>query len=256
MSKKYENQPITEALCEFQFIPGQPWDMTIPGLIYGEIKSEFPDKKQQINVGFQSKPLEKGDEHKIGRPVLPILQCFKKNKTALIQVAENLLAVNQLEPYPGWESFKKMILENFRVYKKVADPKGFRRIGLRYVNVFDFEKTEKVELKDYFKYYPFIPEDLPQEHGPFSTRVEFPYGKDNENLILSLGTAVPKEPDTLSLVLDIDYAMTMPESVSVNEDKISNWLDNAHKKIETAFEACITDKTRKGFEEADNADSI
>jgi len=56
MGKKYKNPPIVEALCEFQFVPGQPWDITIAGMLYERIKDEFPIKQQhaevQIHIGL------------------------------------------------------------------------------------------------------------------------------------------------------------------------------------------------------------
>ncbi len=244
MVRKYKNPPVVEALCEFQFITTQPWDMTIPGLMYEKIRKDFPDKKQELGVGIQFHPTEKGVEQKI-EPAPSKVKFLKKDKTALIQIAPYLLVVNQLKPYPIWEEFKKIILDNFHAYKEVANPKAFKRIGLRYINVFEFDEP-KIELMDYFKYYPFIPKKLPQTHESFLTRVEFPYENNNERLILTLATAVPTKPNSISLVLDIDYAMIKPEYISFK--KIEEWLDKAHERVEIAFEASITEQTRSLFE--------
>ena len=244
MVRKYKNPPVVEALCEFQFIPAQPWDMTIPGLIYEKIRKNFPEKKQQSGVGIQFHPTAKGIEQKI-EPAPSKVQFFKKDKTALIQISPHLLVVNQLKPYPVWEEFKKMILDNFHTYKEIAQPNAFKRIGLRYVNVLEFNKT-KIELKDYFNYYPFIPKSLPQTHESFLTRVEFPYENNNERLILALATVVPSKPNSISLVLDIDYVMARPEYIPF--DKIEEWLDKAHEGVKAAFEASITEKARSLFE--------
>ena len=42
----YKDPPIIEALCEFRFVPSQPWDWTIPGLFYREVEAEFPVRRQ------------------------------------------------------------------------------------------------------------------------------------------------------------------------------------------------------------------
>jgi uncharacterized protein (TIGR04255 family) len=47
--------------------------------------------------------------------------------------------------------------------------------------------------------------------------------------------------------------MNIPERIYFND--VSEWLDKAHERVENAFEACITDKLRKKFEEAGNANS-
>ncbi len=245
MGRKYKYPPVVEALCEFKFIPNQPWDLTLPGLIYEKVREKFPDKRQQTGINVQLVPTERGVEHKI-EPAPPRIQFYKKDKTALIQVAPDLLVINQLKPYLTWNKFKPMIIEAFEIYEGIANPKGIRKIGLRYINILEL-KDAATEFKDYFKYYPFIPKDLPQSYGPFLTRVVFPYEKGNENLILSLGTVISQKPNIVSLILDIDYGMIKPEYISF--DKIPEWLDKAHERVETAFETCIKDKARETFEE-------
>ncbi|MHA1278055.1 MAG: TIGR04255 family protein [Candidatus Helarchaeota archaeon] len=247
MEKKYKNPPVVEALCEFKFISNQQWDLTIPGLIYEEVRNEFPDRKQQIGIGVQFRPTERGIEHRV-ETTPPRVQFYKKDKTALIQVAPDLLAINQLKPYLTWDKFKLMILEGFKVYKKIAAPKGLTRIGLKYINIIEFGK-EAIELKDYFQYYPFIPNDMPQHYGPFLTRVEFPYEDGNENLILTLSSLPSKKLDIISILLDLDYVMIQPEYISF--DQISEWLDKAHERIENAFELSITNKAREMFKKGE-----
>jgi len=244
MGRKYKNPPVVEALCEFQFIPNQPWDMTIPGLMYEKIKTEFPDKQEQIGINIQSRPTEKGLEQKIEPAPLKI-QFFKKDKSALVQLAPNLLVINCLKPYPSWEEFKSLIIKKLEVYREITNPKGFKRIGLRYINIFEFNKPQ-IELKDYFRYYPPIPDTLPQNPSSFLTKVELPVEKGHAMLIISLRSAIPNKPDSLSILLDIDYAMVTPEHILIQD--ISNWLEKAHQKVEDAFEGCITDKARELFE--------
>jgi uncharacterized protein (TIGR04255 family) len=244
MERKYNNPPVVEALCEFQFIPNQPWDITIPGLIYEKIKNKFPEKHQQNILGLQFQHTEKGIESKIEHGP-PRIEFFKKDKTGLLQVGPDLLIINQLKPYIAWENFKSMIMNNFNIYKKIANPKSFKRIDLRYINIFEFD-TQEVKLDDYFMYYPFIPKDLSHMHFHFSTNVELPFKEKKEVLILKLQSIIPNKPNLVSLVLDIDYAMITPEYISL--DAINEWLEKAHNKVENAFESIIKDKTRNLFE--------
>ena len=246
MSTKYLKPPLVEALCEFRFIPGEEWDLTIPGLIYERIKETFPEKKQTLGIGIKMHPTEKGIEHTI-EPIPPGIQFVKKDRTAVIQVAPNTLVINQLRPYPSWENFKKTIMDNFSIYKEIANPKGIKGISLRYINIFEFQES-KIELKEFFHFYPSIPQELPQVHGQFFVRVEFPYESNTEVLLLSLGSTVPVEKKgTFDLMLEIAYGTVKSELVSF--DDVPDWLDKAHERIETAFEASITDKLREKFEE-------
>lgn len=244
MSIKYSNSPIVEALCEFQFIPSQPWDMTIPGLLYEKISDEFPIKQQQMGFGIGFQPKEGGIEQRV--EMAQRMQFFRSDKSALVQVGPDLLTVNHLKPYPTWEAFKPLISNNLNIYQKIVKPKGFKRIGLRYINKIEFGKSP-IELTDYLNYYPFIPTTLPQVHETFQVRVEIPYEEGRDRLLLTLGTAIPEKSEILTLLLNLDYIMALPERILL--DQTSDWIEKAHTVIENAFEACITDKCRSLFEE-------
>ena len=244
MSRRYKNPPIVEALCEFQFIPGQPWDMTIPGILYEKIKEEFPEKQQPMGFGIGFQPKEGRIEQKI--EMTQRMQFLRSDKTALVQVGPDLLVTNHLKPYPTWDIFKPLILRNLEIYREIANPKGFKRIGLRYINKIDFT-AKSIELSEYFNYYPFIPTDLPQMHEAFNVRVEIPYEGGHDRLLLTLARAMPQKPDILSIMLDLDYIMAIPEGLSF--DQASDWIEKAHTTVENAFESCITEKSKSLFEE-------
>jgi len=247
MGKKYKNPPIVEALCEFQFLPNQPWDITIPGILYEKIKDEFPVKQQQVGFGVAVKP---GKAGMVLKPEIefgpPRMQFFSKDKISLVQVGPDLLTVNHLRPYSTWKKFKPLILKIFGEYIVIANPKGVRQIRLRYINKIDFDQ-HKIELSDYFNYYPSIPSNLPQTYKTFQVTVEIPYNNERDTLRLSFATIIPEKPNVLSLLFDLDYVMILPESIVL--DKLPDWLEDAHTAIENAFEACIKDKCRKLFEE-------
>lgn len=245
MSKKYKNPPIVEALCEFQFISGQPWDFTIHGLYYEKISKEFPDKQQQMGIGIRVKQEAGAIQHEVLQSP-DRMQFFRKDKTALVQVGSDLLTVNHLKPYPTWEKFKPLIIDNLNKYYEVADTKGFKRIGLRYINKIDIPE-KSIETTDYFNFYPHIPVELPQIHEAFNIRVEIPHQENRDRILLTFGSTVSEKPDMLSFLLDLDYVMVMPEKVPL--EQASEWLEQAHAIIEKAFEACITDKCRKLFKE-------
>lgn len=245
MSRKYKNPPIVEALGEFQFVPGQPWDFTIHGLYYEKISKEFPDKQQQMGIGIRVKQ-EAGAIQQEFLPAAERMQFFRKDKTALVQVGPDLLTVNHLRPYPTWEKFKPLIIDNLNKYHKVAKPTGFKRLGLRYINKIDISE-KLIELTDYFNFYPHIPEELPQKHEAFNVRVEIPYEENRDRILLTFGSAIPEKPEMLSFLLDLDYVMILPEKIAI--DQAAEWLEKAHTVVEKTFEACITDKCRKLFEE-------
>ena len=52
MRKKYKNPPIEEAIVEFRFVPGQEWNLTIPGKLHEHprIKSQYPGKPRTQKI--------------------------------------------------------------------------------------------------------------------------------------------------------------------------------------------------------------
>lgn len=240
MVKGYKFCPLEEALCEFKFISDLEWDLTIPGLIYEKVKDNYPIKKQQIGIGIKLEPKGKGIEQSIEQAP-PRIQLFEKEEKGLIQIAPDLLVINRLKPYPGWNIFKPMITEAVDSYKLIAQPKGLKRVGLRYINIFEFSH-KNIKLREYFNFYPYIPDNFQNNPKSFADRVEFPYENDNEILILQLVSIIPRKPNISSIALDIDYAMITPDYVSL--DKVNEWLEKAHEIIVNSFESAITDKTK------------
>jgi uncharacterized protein (TIGR04255 family) len=141
--------PIIEALCEIQFFPDQPWDITIPGIFYEKVRKGFPLKEQKTDVGIAFAPQKATIEHKV--EMSHRIQFWKDDKSAVVQIGPNLLAINQLKPYISWDAFKPLILSNLNIYIDIAKPRAYKRIGLRYINNIVIE-GEKIKLKDYFKY--------------------------------------------------------------------------------------------------------
>jgi uncharacterized protein (TIGR04255 family) len=249
MPRTYKNPPIVEVLCEFQFIPTQPWDFTIPGVIYDKIKTEFPLKKQQFGIGVQFKPTEKGGlEHRVENAP-PRVQFFNEDRTKLVQVGPDLFVVNQLKPYESWDSFRPLILEKLGIYKDVSMPKGFKRIGLRYINKINIISgvVTLENLKNYLNIYMNVPSSVPQNHQSYLLRTEIPYNDSRDQLILTVGSTIPDELTSSSIIFDLDYFLAKSDSIQFVD--IEGWLENSHSEIERIFEACITDKSREIFGE-------
>ena len=239
MGRLYENPPLIEAVCEFQFEPSQPWDWTIPGLVYAQVKKEFPKKKQQnvIEMEVRADPeISQSVKGGIAR-----MQFLREDESALVQVGPNLLAVSHLKPYPTWGKFQEMIINGLAIYRDVANPKGLKRIGLRYINRLEIPHSQ-IRIEDYILAVPTIPEPVPQEFATWLQRVEIPFLGANGLMIIQSGSLKQDDPNTIVFVLDLDFVTL--DVRKINLDNTIEWVIQAHDEIEKTFEACITDKTR------------
>ncbi|MDP2936786.1 MAG: TIGR04255 family protein [Dehalococcoidia bacterium] len=243
MSRKYGNPPITEAVCEFRFAPSTPWDLTIPGLVYEEVRGTFPKKRQATTLEARMSAGPEGLEHHIA--TTPGMQFVREDEKALLQVGKDLLSAHHLKPYPTWQEFLPLVRHGFDAYCKVARPQGVGRIGLRYINRVEI-KAERVKMEDYFEFHPTVGPQLPQNLDEFSITIQIPFENGRDRTRLQLGS-VKGEPNTVTAILDIDYSLARSDQVSL--DTVFEWVEVAHSHVEDVFEGCITDKLRAVFEE-------
>jgi len=213
-------------------------------MLYDKLGEEFPKRRQKklVNIGVDLS--SKAPESKLATSEL--VQFYKEEENALVQVGEHLLSVNQLRPYGLWEDFRGMIERVFKLYLQTANPSSLARIGLRYINVVELD-AQHVELEEFFKFRPNFGDSLPTEYSGFISGVETPFegGRDLQRLVLTLQGR--PTPTSTSILLDIDYGLVRAEEVTL--DDALKWVETAHGYVETTFESCITDALRKMFEQ-------
>lgn len=235
MAKKYNAPPIREAVCEFRFSGTSKWDLTIPGLIYDLVKKQYPVKEQhrELVVDSQAKPPRGQFVDKVR---------FKnEDGKEFIQVAPLLLSVHRLAPYQDWESLVPTIKMAFEAYKKIGEPTGLSRIGVRYVNAFDVP-GETIDLPDYFEFFPQIPAKLDYDYDTFISGVMLQRAEGRDVLKLELQSGKSEAEKTCRVLLDLDYYLNKPEAVPL--DGALDWVSKAHDEVESTFEACMKDTVR------------
>jgi uncharacterized protein (TIGR04255 family) len=251
VTKSYRNPPLVEALCELRFRSAQQWDWTVPGLLYERISGKFPKKRQQPVSALQPTlggPVEKTIEEVFGVPGR--MQFFREDEKALVQVGPDLLAVNQLRPYPDWETFKEMVLEQVVRYREVSAVESLHRIGLRYINFIEILQ-EKIALEAYFSVFPRFPDPVPGEYNRIMASVDIGYQDPTMVLRFNLATVPSQRPSTSTFTVDLDIWSQHPETPGL--DDISHWLDIGHERLELVFEKAFTDKMhREVFGEVPN----
>jgi uncharacterized protein (TIGR04255 family) len=129
---KYGNPPIIEVVAEFRFVPSEPWDLTVPGLVYDRLREQFPRKRLLKVLEGEAAAEATGIRQEFR--LADRMQFLSDDEKAFVQVGPDLLAVNHLAPYPTWEGFVPLVQHGVDTYLSVAHPRGLHRIGLRYIN--------------------------------------------------------------------------------------------------------------------------
>jgi uncharacterized protein (TIGR04255 family) len=248
--RRYRKPPVIEALCEIYFA-GSSWDDTVPGAFYERVRNDFPQKRQRT---IQEAQITLGPEQAAAsvRHLPPWMQFVSEGKGRIIQLAQDLLVVNQLAPYPHFEEWEPDVYRALHIYRELAQPRSVVRLGLRYINrVLIPEK--QIQMQDYFTIYPILPQRLGDRHGSFLVRVEVPQSAQGHTVVMTFGSAPPPPPQDAALAFMLDLYDILVTQVPVDEDVIKREVRRAHDNIVLAYEDSITDTLRALFEPEEQA---
>jgi len=242
--RKYKNPPVIEVLFEINFSETQS-NLTLFGDFYQKIKNDYPQQEQLRNVGFemnftpgvvQAKQINQGN----------MMRFSKDDNSQLVQISQNLLTVNKLKPYLGYESFKENVQNVLHSYLELAKPKYSERIGMRYIDRIQVPE-DNFELDKYFNFsLNFANEGFSTING-ISFRVQLTPKHKTHQLFITLNSVVSSEEGKSEFILDTYDTLMLQKETS--EDYILSVLDEAHENIQYIFEAVITDSARNLFEE-------
>jgi uncharacterized protein (TIGR04255 family) len=236
---------VAETVCAFAFADSAQWDLTLPGLLWEKFRDEYPrvepinTMQVTVSVGLQQVTQQPG------------VRFLSEDRKGIVQLAPNQLSIHRVNGYMGWVNFRPQILGALDLYREIAKPAGVARIGLRYLNHVELP-VGTIELQDYFRLAPEVPEPIPQGFSAFLTQMTIPYlnsesGLPESSLRITFGTADSDQPDKMRFILDLD--MSTPEGPLAVE-AAADWLDTSHARLDEAFTAAFTEKThREIFEE-------
>ena len=247
MNPQYEHPPIREAVCEFRFRPDSPWDLAIPGLFYTALRDEFPRRLQNQTGVAATIPLVPDVAQPQIQQVTSAheLRFWRESDDGMIRLRPHILSVSHYEPYPSWHVFYRVIERVLGTYLEIAQPVGVQRIGLRYINNFDFTGAGRVDLEDFFDFYPFLGSRMTQELSSFVVGVQYDFDNDRDALRVQMQPISEGRPETRltrHITLDLDYFLVKPDEVAV--EGISDWLQTAHDRLRDTFEGCLKDELR------------
>jgi uncharacterized protein (TIGR04255 family) len=235
----YSRDPLVEVLLDIQV--DTPSDFSLDSLAkcQNKVKAAYPQKRAARNVTGEfsvgQKITASASDEAAGYVFL------SPDGKQLFQAKRSGFTFNRLHPYTGWNAFVAEAKQLWEEYRRIARPRGYKRLAVRSINRFDFAEPT-VTLETYFRTFPEISRDLPQTMAGFFFKFNLPLD-DIGTLATVTQTAVePRTPDGASIILDIDVfrSENLPAG---NElwplfDALRDWKNKV-------FEASITDKARE-----------
>jgi uncharacterized protein (TIGR04255 family) len=246
--RKYRNPPIEEAVCDFRFAPSTDWNPTLPGLLYEKLKDTYKETPRQQNVLEVPAPGQTLAPVGAAGPFTQRVQLVAEKGTRIVGISADHLSVHMMRPYSSWEEFRPMILDALRAYRKIANPEGINRIGLRYINRINIPYSN-VKLEDYFTRPPIFPElKQPTRKRAFLDRKEAEFVDRAIRMVVTFADTEPKLPEMSSYLLDIDILWTSGIEL-IPLSAIGKALDEMKARERQVFESLITDQSRRLFDD-------
>jgi uncharacterized protein (TIGR04255 family) len=238
----YQNPTIAEALCEIHFrtAPEKPWKPSLVGEFFKAVQGEFPEMEPVQELGLQVEVGEGGVSQKVLPPRSRVR--FKHRERPLIlQLIENVLTVNLLPRYPGWDRMSQDIIEAWGKARETLGPAGIARIGLRYINRI-VRESEADRPGDWLRATGCIPPGVLGSARGFLARVEIQQDTESR-IVVTLGDQ-PSATDAAfgAIILDIDRIVG--REVPTTDDALRREINRLHEDVWQEFSAAQGEKLK------------
>ena len=237
MHHQYANSPLIETVFEVRFRSDVVWDDATANATYELLSSEF---SRQI-TGSARFVAEDYDAN-------AILQFWRESdEDGAVILSPNALSVTHLQPYPGWEQFKGLVMRVYDAYLQAAQPQGILGIGLRYINQLRLPAVDGyVNLSSYFNIGIVLSgKQLPEAFESFMVELRSRH-RNNRDVLALTWRGDPESGPSPTIKFDLDYRLLRPETISMAD--VGTWLDEANGEVHTVFEGLIRNELRALFD--------
>lgn len=243
-SHRYHNAPIVEAVIGIGIKRREGVSSTDFAAIEAALRSDYPTRTtlRQLQMGINMAGAAPGEVNVSSKQADVGLRLSRPDQSRLVQIQGHNVTFSHLPPYTDWVSFRDEAKELWSVLRDVVQPEGIARCSVRYVNRFDIPAT-RIEIEDYFRLYPRVPKELPQELSAMLLRIEMPQPDCGAHAIIHQAFVDAVTPGTVAVLLDIDLVKNFQSGA--DESLLWSSLESLRERKNTLFEACITDATRK-----------
>lgn len=241
--KNYKNPPIIEAVIELRFVESLN-EQQLEKLVLKQKSKFIIQTIEEISVKFL--PEEKTDQRSKAKTRIVGYKLIDRiDNSNIIQVKYNSISVSRFPPYEGWDE----LIADIKKYHAWYTSKKFKplsRVGIRYINRIDIPAADnKIELEDYFKIYPHVPNTKFPDVNRFVVQTVAAID-DEKMLTLNMGTAneAPLLKHT-SIIFDLDVAQS--RNLPLNDTKLYRLLEDIRNKKNSFFEDLLTPKCKRLF---------
>ncbi|SDE92351.1 TIGR04255 family protein [Mycolicibacterium neoaurum] len=242
--REYPNPPIVEVVCQVAFAEPVHWSAASPGLLYGEIRGEYP-AEPKAQTAIEAEINGETSNFQVARGAQRFVYSNDEQNRRLV-ANESHLSVNALAPdYEQWDSLAERFQRAMSSFERAIAKFTPKTVSLRYINKIVVPSRE-VNLSTYFT----VPIVVSHREGAtltnFVSRSQS-LAPDGVGITVTFGSAVGHEADNESaFILDIDLDVAAPADADF--DRLCALAAELHRWENNEFESSITAKCRELFE--------
>lgn len=218
---KIDPCPIIESVIAFQFTSSLPSE-AIFGVLFKCFQSEFGNKVEKLPLLQIPEQIRSKDPNLMFQPYFKL-----RDKNFLVQIGPKVISFVNVKEYLGWKEFYNQVNNYICKINDTAAVSNVTRIGLRYLNLFDFNIFEKINLE-----VIMMGEPLPSDQITFRTQFK---SNDYQITLNIVNTAniIHEGKKLTGSMLDIDvYLVGNNINLFTETDKL---IKNAHEKEKCLF---------------------
>lgn len=216
LPNKITPDPIIEATVEFRFSSNVNENAVFP-LLYAQLQNDFKTV-EQLPILQLPEQIRKSDPNLLNKPHYKI-----SNDTITLLIGPNVFAVSSVQNYIGWDRFSNEIFSVFKLIGQTSVIKDVNRIGLRYINFFNFNIFEKINLNISLN-------NKEIDYRNSALRTQIPIDIFNANLQVANNASFNNKTGS---VIDID--VLFEKRLPFQDKNFYNILNDAHNSEKELF---------------------
>lgn len=217
--KKIYPCPIIEAIVELRFESKIPAEAVF-GVVYDKFKTEYK-KVEKLPI------LQLPEKVRTEDPSFRFQPHYKLvDENYILQIGPNVLSLVNINKYNGWNSFSTKIKNTFIKINELDLIEKINRLGIRYINFFELNIFENINLGILLSEKPLISEQI-------TFRSTIKTGDFLSNLqIINNGNIMLNQIQKSGSVIDIDTYIEKNGNIISDIEKL---LEDGHNEEKTLF---------------------
>jgi uncharacterized protein (TIGR04255 family) len=242
--KAYTRPPITEAVIGINF--EAPLDEKELEKGNSKFLKQYPRHQLLQNVSLKVAVNQEGHANADGTRIAKGHRRTNDDVNELLVLRHSEFIVSQLAPYPGWDSFAKRFVRDWKIWKRLVGYRAISRVGVRFINRLDIPLKEGgIEHEKYLKVFPALPDIVPVVQA-YAIQAQAPLDDIKSTLIINSAIVPAPILGHGSFLLDLDIGRTL--DVPQSDEDMFDLLNQFRTKKNEVFEACISNHARRLFQ--------